>query len=266
MGKLVPRPEHKWEIHVSAGADFDSFAHQLGGNDIFLSSTEESNTGRLLSAFSYHADQTVDPTAAATRIYSLEVILNGAIRVANGDLKSVPIRFLEFDDGFSRFKVDARALDENPFSNAPFIDQDLTNFRNPTRHGVSHLIFLAKKSEVIRTILLLAGLIGIHETILRIHSWNCLFRIFETIESECGKDKLNWDLSKFGSTSEISKFKAACNNMCVLGIYSRHGLVSLKPRPKPITAITDLETASKVILSFAREFLRKYIIEVNKTP
>jgi hypothetical protein len=242
------------EIHVRAGATFESLEQHWGGNDIALGSSEESHTGKVFSAYSYHADELLEPVAAARRIYSLQVLLNGAIRVCQGRMETVPIIFTDFNGEAGTYAVDAHDLEEEPFSRQAFIDEDLSGFRDPKRHCASLLIYLSKQDEIIRTILLLAGLISTLTSMSRIHSWNSLYKIYETVKFGCGQRK--WGMVEFCDTGKINDFTAACNNVSILGINSRHGLKKGTP---PTRVISDFGEACGLVLQLAHNFCWKYV-------
>lgn len=239
---------------VHAGSYFESLAQQFGGSDLEFGSSDDDHTGKVFTAFSHHADDLEDAELAGRRIYSLQVLANGALRIANGNLGMVPLGFFEFNDGRSRHQIRALELEEYPFSSAKFIDQDQTLFRNPKRDLSSYLLYLAKSDNVIRVLLLLAGTMGTHETLLRIHSWASLYKMLDTLKYGCQQQ--GWEVTEFASKANIERFTAACNNESILGIEARHGLNSAKP---PTRVMKDLEEAAEFLLGMARNYALKFI-------
>lgn len=254
-------PGYHWEISVDAGSYFESMAQSFGGNDLGFSSLDESHTGKVFLAYSYHADQLPDPGLAGRRIFSLQLLMNGALRVEVGNLSLRPMEFTEFHDGRSVHKVDPSSIEENPFSNVPFIDQDLSGFRNPKRDGTSHLIFLAKTDEVIRTVLFLAGMIATYTPLLRILSWSTLFKILDTLKHGCRLH--GWDVADLGSEDDVERFTAACNNASILGLEARHGLSGRQP---PTRIMRDFDEAAVLILTMARKYVEKFVSRPQANP
>ncbi|MDF1876074.1 hypothetical protein JHD48_10035, partial [Sulfurimonas sp. SAG-AH-194-I05] len=61
--------------------------------------------------------------------------------------------------------------------------------------------------------------------------------------------------------AKIKAFTAACNNMSILGLNSRHGLTSYGEAPKNV--IKDLEEAVFTVLCLSKNFLIEYIKVVH---
>ncbi|MEH2039627.1 hypothetical protein [Nostoc sp.] len=166
--------EHHWEIKIHAGSSYMDLATSLGGNDLSLSFEHEDHTGLQFFAYSYHIDNLQDEKAIATRLFSLEAILNGAFRVA---CKNIPrrISFVSFapvSGGHSR-NVFAETFEEYPFRNNPDIDV-FTELNRPEKHLVSHWIYLSKQLEAIRILLIYVGMISTANSNDKILTWSTL--------------------------------------------------------------------------------------------
>ena len=241
-----------WEIRVVAGAGFTSLCQAFGGNDIRLGE----NGPLEFSAWSPHADELEDPAAAATRIHSLQVFLNGALRINAVSHHIHPIIFREFHADGRRHRVAAEILEEYPFSTNADIDADLTGFRDPTRHLSSNLLFHAKNHEPIRVILAITGLISTRSTTGRIFSWNALYKLLDTVKHY--SNEFGWGMDEFANKTAIKSFTGACNNMSVIGLNARHG-VTKGGIPKKCVATFD--EASAIIIPMASSFCGKYLNE-----
>lgn len=251
-----------WIIDVRAGSYFQSLASRLGGSDIHVYAGEDSETGHNFQASSPHADKISSPGPAGKRIYSLNVILNGALRVSGLSLSQKPVTFSRFwdSDRGSVHRVETNLLEERPLSDEPPSDANNTKTEwGPEVHRVSHLLHLSKRHESVRHILIFAGLLSQETTIEKIHSWNMLYRIYESIRHFC--NQYGWDLHILVGEDDLNRFTGACNNMSAVGLYARHGVTN---RSAPSDYISDLRSASKVILEMAERFLDKVIEEKHE--
>lgn len=160
-----------WTIDVHAGPYFIELASQLYGNDLSLYYLDDPETGLSYRATSPHLNDVSDSEEVGKRIYSLQVILNGALLASEVETFSRPVEFARFwREGHQIFKAKADQLDEFPFS-----DSVSTTEEDPfgsAANDVGRLIHLSKQSDPIRINLLLLGLISKRTTIEKIHSWN----------------------------------------------------------------------------------------------
>ena len=88
-------PEHKWEIAVLAGSYYTDLTQSFSGNDIALA-YDNDYMGMQSFAFSYHIDELDDPADVGRRLYSLQLLLNGALRLSSGKATEWPIVFTDF--------------------------------------------------------------------------------------------------------------------------------------------------------------------------
>lgn len=250
----MPSP-HKWEIAVSAGSYYPDLTQNFPGNDIDLG-CEDDHLGIQFFAYSCHVDELDDLIHVAQRLYSLQLLLNGALRLNWGDISALPVHFTEFAqiDGGGRNAVYAKIIEENPFSNNPEIDQDLSRWNNPKNRYPSYLLNLSKADADLRGLLFLVGLISQNSPIESILTWGTLYKILDTVRHHSKALKLPFD--QFADKQKVNAFTAACNNMSVLGVYARHGAAGNNP---PTRVITDLDEAIGLMISMATNFCRAYV-------
>lgn len=248
--------ETNWEIHVNAGSDFEDFGHSMGGTDIRFSTSCESNTGMLFSAYSRHVDCCESLDSKLARIYSLQVFLNGARRFFEQDWDVYPITFYEAYDGESIYKINEVGFDDYPFCTSPEPDltSDKSGFYDPNRHYVSRLINESKKCRFIRALLIYSGLIKTNETSNRILAWSLLYKMLDTVKTSLSNEsvKLEPDLI---SHFDLKKFTGSCNTVETLGVYARHG-ITMQSRPK--ATVTDFKEAADIIFPMCRKFINKH--------
>ena len=248
-------PPHKWEIAVDAGPYYPDLTQNFRGNDIDLS-YEDDHMGMQFFAYSRHIDELDDPSHVAQRLYSLQLILNGALRVSKMNTHAIPIGFRDFSccDSGGRYTVYAETIEEFPFSTNPAIDSGLLGWNNPKTGFASYLVYLAKSDADLRSLLFLAGLITSGSAIECILTWGTLYKILDSVRHYSKSNGL--EIENFADMSRINEFTAACNNMSILGLYSRHGAAANK-LPKKV--ITDLSEAIGLIISLASKFCRAYV-------
>jgi hypothetical protein len=248
-------PPHKWEIAVRAGSYFPYLTQNFLGNDIDLS-YEDDHMGMQFFAYSRHIDELDEPLHVAQRLYSLQLILNGALRLCWGNTQNYPVYFTEFAlcESGGRHSVYAHTIEENPFSTDPAIDENLPDWNSPKKKYSSYLVNLSKHDPELRGLLFLVGLISSNSPIESILTWGTLYKILDSVKHYSQSN--NFRLESFADQGRIEEFKAACNNMSILGLYARHGAASNKP-PKKV--ITDLSEATNLIVSLASNFCDAYV-------
>jgi hypothetical protein len=246
--------EHRWEIAVSSGSYYPSLCSYMRGNDISLCYDDEQ--GMVFYAFSHHADELHDPRMAASRFFSLGLLLNGAIRVAWRRVPEVPTSFEELYSYSPRVKqyVSADVIDEYPFSNSDLPTNSFSTLDAIKSHWPSYLLHLAKTDEFLRHLLFCVGMISDKTQIERIHTWATLYKVLDSIKTGCRE--LGIKLDSLCKLSEVDRFTAACNNESVLGLYARHGLQQNTP---PKRVMTSLDEATQFIVSLAGDFVDKHI-------
>jgi hypothetical protein len=248
-------PPHKWEIAVYAGSYYPALTQDFYGNDIDLS-YEDDYMGMQFFAYSRHVDELDDPKHVAQRLYSLQLILNGSLRISWNNAHTIPVRFEEFArcDSGGRRAVYAQSIEEFPFSNNPEIDANLPEWNQPKNQFVSYLVNLSKSDADLRGILFLIGLISSNSPIESILTWGTLYKILDSVKHH---SKINgFQIDNFVDMARINEFTAACNNMSILGLYARHGAAANKP---PRKVITNLPEATDLIVSLASNFCSAYV-------
>ena len=249
-------PNHNWTIHANGGSNYESLADKLGGNDIALAYKDDC-CGIHFFAFSHHIDNLTDIALISNRIFSLEIILNGARRLSSYFDDLYPIRFTGFTDGNQSHEVSPFSFEDTPFRSDLWIDQQATGSKDPKRHQVSQLIQLAKSDDIIKALIIDAGFIRTVDLRDRIMSWNLLYKMIDTIKAGCKRDQINFkDLT---SGSDLGRFTASCNNMAVIGHNARHGI---KPTKAPTKILTDFEDASLIVFDICSKFLDLSLIHI----
>ncbi|PTU63979.1 hypothetical protein DB032_03130 [Chromobacterium sp. Panama] len=248
-------PVHKWEITVAAGGYYPDLAHHFFGNDIDLG-YENDHIGMQFYAYSRHIDELDDPDHVSERLYSLQLLLNGALRAAAGCVSSMPIQFLGFsayENGCS-YPVSAHRIEEDPFSRNPRIDQIHTRYEDPRQRYPSYLLYLAKRDPCLRDLLFLLGLISTNTTLEKVLAWSTLYKILDSVKHYA--KEIDAGIDAFADPEQLSLFTAACNNTSILGIYARHGA---SENPPPKRALTNIDDASALIAGMTARFCRGYI-------
>lgn len=252
---MIMLPEHKWEFRVFAGSYYVSFTQDMGGNDIGLN-FENDELGYQKYGYSYHIDELEDNKHIATRLYSLQLLLNGAMRISWASNNHAPIKFIDFRgvNGGTTHEVYADFLEEYPFSKNPDIDHCFAKHSRPEKTFTSLLFHKSKTHEALRILLFQAGLISVKDSNNRIITWGTLYKMNETIKYFSYKNNISYD--NLQDQSKINDFTAACNNISVLGVYARHGIPREKP---PSSVITDIDEAIQLILDMANLFAHQYL-------
>ncbi|AQT60652.1 hypothetical protein B0D95_11615 [Cellvibrio sp. PSBB023] len=246
---------HKWEIGVSAGSYYPSLTQDFWGNDIGLA-YDDDHLGMQFYAFSYHIDEIEDPEHVACRLFSLNLLLNGALRVAWNKNFAVPVEFTHFAlcDGGGQHSVHAANIENNPFSQNADIDK-YEHEATPASGRLSSRIFnLCKKDEVLRSLIFQVGLISLNSSLETIMTWGTLYKIYDSVKYHSKKN--NYDFLKLGDPGRINQFTAACNSSLLLGVYARHGDMGWG---QPAAAITDINEATSLILDLANKFCLVHI-------
>lgn len=249
-------PDHKWEIGVSAGSYYPGLTQDFWGNDLFLE-FENDVMGMQFYAFSYHIDELDNEDDVACRLFSLETLLNGALRLSySSSILAAPVRFTCFAmcDGGPRHEVYASNIEHDPFSHNPEIDRMECSSRPAKGRLPSRILNLCKQDVALRTLVFHVGLVSINSTLEKILAWNTLYKIYDSVNFHATTN--NYDFAQMGDQKRIKQFTAACNNSLLLGVYARHGDQGWG---QPKAAITDLNEAIDVILELARNFCRTHI-------
>lgn len=251
---------HSWEIHVDAGSYYPSLSDYFPGDDIFLSYENEDHCGMQFSAFSPHIDVLTDGQEVGTRLFSLQLLLNGALRLDWGNCDFVPISFHGFHSlkgNISSHRFNA-PVEEYPFKPWSEKAPRPTGRRDPKHRLSSYLLYLSKSDDAVRNILFLVGMLSTNTPIERILSWGTLYRILDCVKTYARDAAL--DLSAFADKEDIKRFTAACNNMSITGLNSRHGASS---NPPPTRIINNYDEAQRLIVDMSRKFICAYINAKN---
>lgn len=244
----------KWEIWVQAGSYYPNLMYTFYGQDIELS-YENDDRGMQFFAYSDHIQALTDPQLISRRLYSLQLLLNGALRISSASRYEIPVKFTDF---FSRtgghHTVNADSVEDNPFSADPSINVANPRWRSPKSSDPAYLLHVAKSDSDLRKILFLAGLISADSPIENILTWGTLYKILDCVRHHSKRCAL--DVKAFADPKEIEKFSAACNSMSILGLYARHGASS---NTAPTKVITNLRQATDLVLSLAHNFSDAYV-------
>jgi hypothetical protein len=244
---------HNFEIFVDGGSYLPSMCDHFPGTDIGFSYDNEQ--GYQFSGYSYHIDELNDINHVAIRLYSLQILLNGAMNAAAGFYSPHRITFSGFVDLKSRqsFSIDVSEVEEMPFSLNPQIEK--FGVRKPKSDFTAWLLNRAKLDPELRALLFLLGIVTTNTTIEKILTWGTLYKILDTVRHLCKQNGLDFD--KFASSTEIERFTLACNKTAFLGIYARHGS-SATPVTKKVP-MTDLNEAIALIFSMSKSFIIQYV-------
>lgn len=249
--------DSKWEIGVSAGGYYPSLTSQFSSYDIGLV-YEDDHMGMQFFAYSRHVDELNNPKDVSKRLYSIELLLNGALRVAWADYEPCPIKFTYFAElnvGGSH-NVWADKIEEFPFQTTVLNQHTHHHLDSPKNYFPSYLFYLSKQSEELRSLLFLCGLISTNTPLENILTWSTLYKIVDCIRHY--SKEISIPINDIVDPANLNKFTAACNNMSVLGLNARHG-ASGNPQPSSDRVITDINEAINLILGMANKFAHKYI-------
>ncbi len=213
----------------------------------------------IYSAYSPHIENLTDAKHIMKRTMSLMLLYNGSQYITGLNLNYKVRAKSIYGKGFSE-NLWASEIEEYPFCHNPdFYDKSCFQYTNTSLDNVVYN--LTKIDSTIRTLLFLAGLIsnpnGFEDSIL---SWGTLYKIYDTVNYGCKQEGIN--INTLIPKSKINAFTAACNNMSILGLNSRHGLTSYGTPPKNV--ISNLEEAVFVVLCLSKNFLIEYILKAHK--
>ena len=226
--------------------------------DLLLSWDTDHLEQYIYSAYSPHIENLTDIKHIMKRTMSLMLLYNGSQYVTGLNLNDKVTANRIYGKGFSE-NLWASEIEEYPFDHNPeFYDQSCLKFSNP----LDVVLFdLTKIDTIIRTLLFLAGLIsrknGFEDTIL---SWGTLYKIYDTVNYGCKQEGI--DINTLIPKAKIKALTAACNNMSIVGLNSRHGLKGYGNPPTNV--ISDLEEAIFTVLCLSKNFLIEYILKAHK--
>ncbi len=248
-------PPHKWKIGVSAGGYYPSLTQDFWGNDINLS-FEDDHMGMQFFAFSYHVDELDNPEYVACRLFSLQLLLNGALRIDWNENFLLPIKFTHFAlcCGGVLHSVHASNIENEPFSKNADIDK-YEHKAFPAKDRLSsYILNLCKKDKALRSLIFQIGLISLDTSLETIMTWGTLYKIYDSVRFYSKQNDYNF--SSMADPNRIKQFTAACNNSLLLGVFARHGDMGWE---QPTAAITDISEATSLIIDLARNFCVAHI-------
>lgn len=240
--------------------DYEFLNQQFNNNDIVLSYDHDYNDQLYGVVFSPHIESLDSIEAILKRLFSMQILLNGARFII---LKHETHRRIEFD----RFEIINHPILENQIVNIyadsieeyPFEGNEDNNLASPGfifPCDLDSLLFTASKIDhVIRALLFQAGMIRTYNTFDKILTWNTLYKIVDTVKYGC--HEIGITVNSLIDEDSLERFTSACNNALVLGINARHGLKDKKtPKKQPLT---DIEEAVNLILCLAHRFAVQYV-------
>jgi len=226
--------------------------------DLILSWDSDHLEQYIYSAYSPHIENLSDAKHIMKRTMSLMLLYNGSQYITGLNLNYKVRANSIHGKGFSE-NLWASEIEEYPFDhNEDFYDKSCFTYTNTSLDNV--IYDLTKIDSTIRTLLFLAGLIshpnGFEDSIL---SWGTLYKIYDTVSYGCKEADI--DINTLILKSKIKALTAACNNMSILGLNSRHGLTSYGNPPKNV--ISDLEEAVFTTLCLSKNFLIEYLLKAH---
>ena len=241
-------PDYDWTIELRMENYMDDLSRRFGSRDISLNCSDDPETGHVSWALSYHLNGLMELREVIARAFSLQVFLNGSLRVAAQQVEGISIKFTELvnTDSTQRYRLANADFEEYPFSQEPWIDEDPCIFKNPERDPASSLLYWSKKLEPVRIMLIHAGLLSFHDTQSRILAWSSLYKIRDTIIHLCKTPQEDKAMRKL-----LKNFDAVCNNISVLGIYARHGANGSNADPQKYQM--TIQEASSLVLELANQ-------------
>jgi hypothetical protein len=234
---------HRWKVELTAGNYYPDLTVHFDRNDLVLDYDDDPETSLQFHLFSDHLDGIEEIEAVLPRVAAFELLLNGSLRLVYDHYIyfSAPIRFtylVEMETG-QRFPLRHVLPEDDPFNH------QMEN--PPCVHAAAKLIALSRADEGLRTLLFLVGMLSWPGHSDERYAWGNLYKVYETA-STLAREK---NLKPFVNVSEadITSFRAAVNNMSVLGLSARHGLTGLTA-PKRVNV--DLIKATKDVMAMAR--------------
>ena len=241
---------HRWKVDLSAGGYFPDLATSFDGEDIALDFDNDPETAYYFFAYSNHLDCLTEQSAVMDRLVALELLLNGALRLADGGevFFVTPIRFTEVWN----LETKGRALIKSSLPDEAPFDEDVIQASTDEEpaHPAARLIALARGDEGLRILLLQVGLLSWPGRADQLYAWSSLYKAYDTVRTLASQRKLN--AYEFVDKSKIEAFTAACNSMSILGLSARHGFSKNQP-PKRVT--TSLEEATRDVMAMATVLL-----------
>ncbi|MFN1535201.1 hypothetical protein [Vibrio jasicida] len=245
----------QWEIIATDAPYFSALSQKIGGA-ISLSSDRDDN-GYINSIYSGYLEHLIDVDDVIARAAGLELVLNGAVRIARGDCYYIPIKFTEVVNlnTNATTSVLATTVDPNPFElpqgvNAP---QYLPQMALKSKTAV--LFNYAVNDEAVRTLLFYAGLVKTTDVTDKILAWSTLFKMYETVRAFCTPNGI--DINNLYDSTRVAAFTTSANHMSILGIYARHS--HGKGGRAPRNFITDLDEAIEIVFGLASSFCNEYM-------
>lgn len=107
----------RWEIRVESGSYYPSMCEHSSGHDISYCYEHDDHTGYHFYAYSRHIDALSDHEAISNRLASLEVIVNGVMKVLSHKIDIYPTKFLGYSSTSfpSYIGLSPRKFEDYPF-------------------------------------------------------------------------------------------------------------------------------------------------------
>lgn len=246
---------NSWEIRVESGSYYPSMCEHSSGHDISYCYEHDDHTGYHFYAYSRHVDALSDHEAISNRLASLEVIVNGVMRILSHNIDVYPTKFLGYlSNGASSYLgLAPRKFEEFPFELALVPEVIVDEGEHIDINSL--MLSLCMKDECIRYLCILVGMIKERNFEDIILAWNTLFKIYDTVKYFACKEE--WRVSEFASVSQLNAFSTSCNNISIIGVNARHGH---KPAQAP-KKILSFEESKKLIFDMSCGFIVRYTRE-----
>lgn len=240
--------------------DYEFLNQRFKNNDIVLSYEYDYHDQLYGVVFSRHIESLDSTKAISKRLFSMQILLNGARFIVLGHETRKRIEFNQFQIKNhttlldQTIKIHSDSIEEYPFNGDE--EENLTSPDFALPCDLDSLLFTASKIDhVIRALLFQAGMIRTYNTFDKILTWNTLYKIVDTVKYGCREISIAIDT--LIDEDSLERFTSACNNALVLGVNARHGLNARQtPRKTPIT---DIEEAVNLILCLAHRFAVQYV-------
>jgi hypothetical protein len=243
---------HKWEFEIRGGNYFCDLTYQMRSNDVSFAYEDDDTTGLLFLGYSAHLDPLTDFDSAIRRLYSIELLVNGALRLGLNTPLPQPLRFhrlIDLEKKCSANVTLVASIEESPFADS--IEEVFTS-EQMRSHWPSRILHASKTDLTARSLAFLSGMISTSSSLECIATWSTLYKMRDTIRTGC--DELSVEPEKLCDIKQVEAFTAACNNENVLGLAARHGKTS---SGKPKKTISDLNEAITLMVALGGEVSKR---------
>lgn len=248
----------KWQIDVSSGSYYQSFARNFSSHDLSFAYEHDDHTGPVEYAFCRSIDHLDDYQKISNRLATLQLLLNGILRFTSGRPDFFPTELLSYapiDSQSNYQRINAENLEDNPFDGSLAEDAFPNRYKGEKIDLDSYLFFLSRSDEKLRHLFVLIGLISTNSFESRILTWNNLYKLLDSIKSY--SSEYEWKIDDFADPDEIKAFTGSCNNVSVVGFNARHGQMGWGTPKKTM----DLSQSINLIFNTTRKFIERYLEE-----